>query len=208
LAIKEHFPQLPQLLQDQHGLTLSHDCLWEIACDVGAHAERLKRAEAARCRVGRAAAVTPFVTPKRVYVTLDGINYPTNLSEPDPHDPTPQKTVYQQMKVGAVYWQDDREHWHKQMTWGRESPDDFAAVLYRLACRCGYEQAEQKLFAADGRLVLGQPRHVLFRGDRHPRLVPRQRTRVGRGEKRLSLTRNRGPAPPWIRCTTAAATHC
>jgi hypothetical protein len=150
LAIKEHFPQLPQLIRDQHGLMLSHDRLWEIAQDVGTHAERLKRAEAARCRVGCRAPVTPEVTPRRVYVTLDGINYPTNLSEIDPNDPSHRKTVYQQMKVGAVYWQDDREHWHKRMTWGRESPEEFAAVLYRLACRCGYEQAAEKIFAADG----------------------------------------------------------
>lgn len=150
LATREHFPELPQLIRDQHGVTLGHDRLWEIAQDVGTHAERLKQAAAARCRVGRKLSLTPDVTPKRVYVTLDGILYPTNLSEPDPADATHQKTVYQQMKVGAVYWQDDRERWHKRMTWGRESPAEFAATLYRLACRCGYEQAEEKLFAADG----------------------------------------------------------
>lgn len=150
LATREHFPELAQLIQDQHGLALGHDRLWEIAQDVGTHAERLKQAAAAGCRVGRKLSLTPDVTPKRVYVTLDGILYPTNLSEPDPADATHRKTVYQQMKVGAVYWQDDRERWHKRMTWGRESPAEFAATLYRLACRCGYEQAEEKLFAADG----------------------------------------------------------
>jgi hypothetical protein len=150
LATKEHFPQLAQLIQDQHGLALGHDRLWEISRDVGTHAERLKRAEAACCRAGRPASVTPDVTPRRVYVTLDGILYPTNLSEPDPADSTHRKAVYQQMKVGAVYWQDEHEHWHKKRTWGRESPAEFAAALYRLACRCGYEQAEEKVFAADG----------------------------------------------------------
>lgn len=150
LATKEHFGQLPQLIQDQHGLALSHDRLWEMAQDVGTHAERLKQAAAAACRVGHALPITPEVTPRRVYVTLDGILYPTNLSEPDPADAARRKTVYQQMKVGAVYWQDEQEHWHKRMTWGRESPAEFVAVLYRLACRCGYEQAEEKIFAADG----------------------------------------------------------
>ena len=150
LATQEHFPQLAQLIQDQHGLVLGHDRLWEIAQDVGTHAERLKQAEAARCRVGRKLPITPDVRPKRIYVTLDGILYPTNLSEPDPHDPTHRKAVYQQMKVGAVYWQDERERWHKKITWGRESPAEFVPALYRLACRCGYEQAEEKIFAADG----------------------------------------------------------
>lgn len=150
LATVEHFPRLGQVMHDQHGVTLGHDRLWEIARDVGTHAERLKQAAAAGCRVGRKLSITPDVTPQRVYVTLDGILYPTNLSEPDPADPRRQKAVYQQMKVGSVYWQDERECWHKKMTWGRESPAEFAAALYRLACRCGYEQAEEKIFAADG----------------------------------------------------------
>jgi len=117
---------------------------------VGTHAERLRQAEAGRCRVGQRLPLKPDVTPKRIYVTLDGILYPTNRSEPDPNDPSRQKTAYEQMKVGAVYWQDEKERWHKRMTWGRESPQEFAAALYRLACRCGYEQAEEKVFAADG----------------------------------------------------------
>lgn len=150
LAVKEHFSELPQLIQDQHGITLKHDRLWEIVQDAGTHAERLKQAEAGRCRVGHKLPIAPDVTPQRVYVTLDGILYPTNLSEPDPHDATHQKTVYQQMKIGAVYWQDEKERWHKQVTWGRESPEEFVKALYRLACRCGYEQAEEKIFAADG----------------------------------------------------------
>lgn len=36
------------------------------------------------------------------------------------------------------------------MTWGRESPRDFRAALLRLARRFGYDQAQEKLFAADG----------------------------------------------------------
>lgn len=150
LATREHFPQLADLIADQHGLALGRERLWELAQDVGTHAERLKRAEAGRCRVGRRLPLKPNVTPKRVYVTLDGILYPTNRSEPDPKDPSRQKTAYEQMKVGAVYWQDEKERWCKRMTWGRESPQEFVAVLYRLACRCGYEQAEEKVFAADG----------------------------------------------------------
>ena len=34
--------------------------------------------------------------------------------------------------------------------WGRESPEEFGAALWRLACRCGYVEAKEKLFAADG----------------------------------------------------------
>lgn len=150
LATDTHFTRLAGLMQDQHGIVLGHQLLWELAHDVGTHAEQLRRADAAQCRQRRDAPVTPDITPKRVYVTLDGILYPTNLSEPDPDHPDQNRTVYQQMKVGAVYWQDEHEDWHKRMTWGREPPEEFAAALYRLACRCGYQQAQEKIFAADG----------------------------------------------------------
>lgn len=48
------------------------------------------------------------------------------------------------MKVGAVAWQDHASRWHKQLMWGRESPQEFGAALYRLACRYGHEQAAEK----------------------------------------------------------------
>ena len=95
-------------------------------------------------------AVTMATVPKRIYVSVDGIMYCTNQTEVDPAHPGHQRLIWQQMKVGCVYWQDVREHWHKQMIWGRESPDEFAAALWRLACQCDYAQADEKVFAADG----------------------------------------------------------
>lgn len=51
----------------------------------------------------------------------------------------------------ARRWRDEKEHWHKRVIWGQEEDFlSFAASLYRLACRCGYRQAEEKIFAADG----------------------------------------------------------
>jgi hypothetical protein len=49
-----------------------------------------------------------------------------------------------------VYWQDSQEQWHKRVLWGRESAQEFGVALYQLACRCGYRQARDKIFAADG----------------------------------------------------------
>src|SRR5262249_34210093 len=40
--------------------------------------------------------------------------------------------------------------WHKRMTWGRESPQEFGAALRRLARCCGYDEAREKIFSADG----------------------------------------------------------
>lgn len=146
LATVEHFPRLPGLLADQHGVTVSADTVMELVHDVGGHLEAVRRVEAARGRQS-AAALVPEVTPARVLVEVDGIHYCTNQVEPGRQPP---RLTWQQMKVGAVAWQDDAGRWHKQVLWGRESPQEFGAALYRLACRYGYEQAAEKLFAADG----------------------------------------------------------
>lgn len=76
--------------------------------------------------------------------------YCTNQLEPVPGKPGAFRLVWQQMKVGCVYWQDADGTWNKKMIWGRESPREFGAALFRLACRCGYREAAVKVFAADG----------------------------------------------------------
>ena len=44
LATLAHFTELPTLLKDQHGVTLSHETLIELVHDVGGQAERLRLA--------------------------------------------------------------------------------------------------------------------------------------------------------------------
>jgi hypothetical protein len=152
LATVEHFTRLEQLLADQHGVHLGHEEIWEVVHDVGGAAERLRRAEVQawrECPGLKRSWPEAEVTPRRVYVSCDGIMYCTNQSEPDLQDPQKRRLIWQQMKVGCVYWETD-SGWHKQMIWGRESPEEFGACLYRLACRCGYRQATEKIFAADG----------------------------------------------------------
>jgi hypothetical protein len=150
LATTEHFTRLPTLLFDQHAVTLSHEGLLQLVHDVGTAADRERLAEARRSAQRRIAPPAERPAPRTIYVSCDGIMYCTNRTEPDPDDPTRQRLAWRQMKVGCVYWQDDHERWHKQMTWGRESPEDFGAALWRLACRCGYQAAQEKIFAADG----------------------------------------------------------
>jgi hypothetical protein len=153
LATVEHFTRLEQLLADQHGVHLGHEEILQIVHDVGGAAERLRRAEVQAWRespILQRSWPEPDVTPRRIYVSCDGIMYCTNQREPDPHDPERRRLIWQQMKVGCVYWQDESDRWHKQMVWGRESPEEFGASLFRLACRCGYRQAAEKIFAADG----------------------------------------------------------
>lgn len=150
LATIEHFTMLPELLLSQHGVTLSHDTLLELAHDVGSAADRLRQAEAQLSVPQRSAPVCLTPAPDRIYVSVDGIMYCTNLTEPNPNRPGEKRLIWQQMKVGCVYWQDANERWQKQMIWGRESPEDFGAAVWRLACQCGYLQAKEKIFAADG----------------------------------------------------------
>lgn len=151
LATVEHFTHMPQLLFDQHGVQMSHEEILELVHDVGSQAEALRLAEAEHWRTSdRTRWPAAKFRPRRIYVSCDGIMYCTNLREPDPHHPGKQRLIWQQMKVGCVYWQDDQGRWHKRMVWGRESPQQFGASLYRLACECGYREAEEKIFAADG----------------------------------------------------------
>lgn len=151
LATLAHFPELPELLANQHGLALSHHTLVDLVHDVGGCADRLRRAEAALSVKHRAPPPSLLDRPpRRIWVSVDGTMYCTNQREPDPEHPGRQRLVWQQMKVGCVAWEDEHGAWHKQLVWGRESPEEFGAALWRLACRCGYQEAKERLFAADG----------------------------------------------------------
>jgi hypothetical protein len=153
LATVEHWTRLEQLVADQHGVHVGHEEMLELVHDAGDEAERQRRAEAQAWQVVPADQRTwpePEVTPRRLYVSCDGIMYCTNRSEPDPQDSKRRRLIWQQMKVGCVYWEDTQGRWHKQMIWGRENPEEFGAALFRLACLCGYRQAAEKIFAADG----------------------------------------------------------
>lgn len=150
LATHAHFTELPTLLEDQHHVTLSHDTLIALTHDAGRFAERLRLAEARASRKRRQPPHSHVPAPHRIWISVDGTMYCTNIREPDPEHPGQRRLVWQQMKVGCVAWEDDRGVWHKQLVWGREAPEEFGASLWRLACRCGYQQAKDKLFAADG----------------------------------------------------------
>lgn len=151
LATLSHFPQLPDLLANQHGLTLGHDTLIQLVHDVGGGADRLRQADAAASVRPRTPPKTWLAAPpRRIWISVDGIMYCTNQREPAPDHPGRKRLLWQQMKVGCVAWEDERGDWHKQLVWGRESPEEFGAAVWRLACRCGYVEAKEKLFAADG----------------------------------------------------------
>ncbi|HEX8990881.1 MAG TPA: ISKra4 family transposase [Anaerolineales bacterium] len=153
LATVEHWTRLERLVADQHGVHVGHEEMLELVHDAGGEAERQRRSEAQAWQAtpaDRRNWPTPEVTPRRIYVSCDGIMYCSNRCEPDPQKSDRRRLIWQQMKVGCVYWETGDGHWHKQLVWGRESPEEFGAALFRLACRCGYRQATEKIFAADG----------------------------------------------------------
>lgn len=154
LATVEHFTRLEQLLADQHGVHLGHEPMLRLVHDVGTAAEQERLQQADRWLQTPACERTwpaPEIFPQRLYVSCDGIMYCTNQTEPDPQNSGKPRLIWKQMRVGCVYWQDGRGCWHKRVIWGQE--DDllsFGAALYLLACRCGYREADEKIFAADG----------------------------------------------------------
>lgn len=154
LATVEHFTQLEQLVSDQHGVQLGHDPMLNLVHDVGAVAEEKRLAEVEYWNQQLPHQRTwpePEVTPERVYVSCDGIMYCTNETEPHPQHPDQQRLLWKQMRVGCVYWQDERERWHKRVIWGQEEDyQSFGASLFRAACQCGYREAKEKIYAADG----------------------------------------------------------
>jgi hypothetical protein len=153
LATLEHFPHLEQTVADQHGVHVSRDVMQTLAVTVGTAADEKRRADA---EVWQAAPPEsrrwpePEVTPKRVYVSCDGIMYCTNEVEPDPNRRGKNRLIWRQMRVGCVYWEVGEDRWEKRVLWGHEDAESFGASLYRLACRCGYREADETIFAADG----------------------------------------------------------
>ena len=154
LATTEHFTRLEQLVADQHDVHLAGETMWELVQHVGGALEEKRLVEVAYRQEHPFTKETlpkPVITPKRVYVSCDGIMYGTQETEPDLLHPGQRKQVWRQMRVGCVYWQDAKDRWHKQMIWGQEADyQSFGFALYELAVRHGYLQAEEKFFAADG----------------------------------------------------------
>ena len=207
LATLEHFTRLEQLMADQHAVHIGHDDMLQLVHDVGGVLDEQRQTDA-RWAIEHPSGIVPKVRPKQVYVSCDGMMYCTNQREPCPSDPTKMRLIWKQMRVGCVYWQDDNERWHKRVLWGQEELPIFAASLFQLACECGYREADEKIFIADGGRrgrkhwhcnqymyaqlptrnsaasfrqcrVLGNPREILRRRIRYSGLVSRVRTRLG-----------------------------
>lgn len=158
LGTSMSFEQLQTELLEQHDVRLTDSTLDRLMQQAGgvAVADRERELDAlarrprgiqreqlvSRCEGSQA--------PCRLYVSCDGITYRTRYRETDPAHPRQKRVVYQEMKVGAVFWQDRKEKWHKQIVTGRGDPERFGLDLWRLAISCGMLDAAEVIFISDG----------------------------------------------------------
>ena len=148
------FETLQDELRYQHDVRLSATILDRLMQTAGGVAER-DRAQAAATlatlpvgvvREEKVLALAPIVRPKRLYISCDGVMYPTRYRQ---EEKGRKRLIYQEMKCGTVFWQEGTT-WHKRVVSSREEPDRFGLSLWELAVRCGMLQADEVIFISDG----------------------------------------------------------
>ena len=136
LSTRMDFHELQRQLLEQHDVSVSDTTLDVLMRRAGgvAEADRQKVLDALSAKsVGverEEAVVVKLPAPKRMYVSCDGIFYPTRYKEPDPDDPEQNRIKYQEMKVGTIFWQDQKNRWHKRVVSGRDDSERFG-LAYR-----------------------------------------------------------------------------
>jgi hypothetical protein len=156
LSTYTSFAPLQEELQIQHGVRVTDSTLNLLMQTAGGVSEKDRQAELDRLqsaphglhREELIAVQRP--APQRLYVSSDGVTYRTCYREDDPDRAGEQRLIYQEMKAGAVFWQDASGKWHKQVLGGRDAPERFGLSLWELAVRCGMLTAPEVIFISDG----------------------------------------------------------
>lgn len=155
LATHMGFADLQEELYYQHEVRLSDTVLNRLAQDVGGVAEADRQEDLAALNVlpegvareTHVLSKEPIARPKRLYISCDGVMYPTRYRQ---QDGDRRRIVYQEMKCGTVFWQEGNRTWHKQVVSSRDRPEGFGLSLWELAVRCGMLQADEVIFISDG----------------------------------------------------------
>ena len=155
LATHMSFGELQEELFYQHDVQLSDTVLDRLMQQAGGVAEQDRQAAAqALCelpegvaREKQVLAEALIARPKRLYVSCDGVMYPTRYRQKEGDG---RRIVYQEMKCGTVFWQEGNDTWHKRVLSSRDDADRFGLSLWRLAVRCGMLQADEVIFISDG----------------------------------------------------------
>lgn len=89
------------------------------------------------------------VRPERLYVAADG----TTVHEKD---------GWHECKIGAIYWQDEREHRSNCYVGRFDNSEIFGWHLWLKACRCGLREAQEVVLLGDGASWIRTQRHIHF----------------------------------------------
>ena len=150
------FARLQEEMLEQHDVRLTDSTLDTLMQKVGgvAEADRQKQLDALaaqpRGHYGEQLIQVERPAPARMYVSCDGITYRTRYREDDPEHPDQKRVIYQEMKTGAVYWEDAKGHWQKQVVTGRDDPERFGLSLWKVAVECGLLDCPDVVFISDG----------------------------------------------------------
>lgn len=155
LATHMGFAELQEELQYQHDVTLSATVLNRLMQQVGGVAEKDRQAATEAlgvlpegvAREEHVLAKESIVRPKRLYISCDGVMYPTRYRQVEGDR---KRIVYQEMKCGTVFWQEGNHTWHKRVLSSRDAPERFGLSLWELSVRCGMLQADEVIFISDG----------------------------------------------------------
>lgn len=155
LATHMGFAELQEELRYQHDVALSDTVLNRLMQQVGGVAEedRKETVEAVGAlprgvaREEEALSNPAIARPKRLYISCDGVMYPTRYRQVEGDR---KRIVYQEMKCGTVFWQEGNNTWHKRVLSSRDEPERFGLCLWELAVRCGMLQADEVVFISDG----------------------------------------------------------
>jgi len=156
LATHLSFAGLQEELHYQHDVRLSDTVLDRLMHAAGgvADADRRGTMEALRAlpegvaREEASSSQPPIARPRRLYVSCDGVMYPTRYREEKEGED--RRLVYQEMKCGTVFWQEGNDTWHKRVLASRDEVERFGLSLWELAVRCGMLQADEVIFISDG----------------------------------------------------------
>lgn len=155
LATHMGFSELQEELLYQHDVHLGSTVLNRLMQRVGGVAEQDRQdvVEAVRtlpegaAREDHALSKPAIARPKRLYISCDGVMYPTRYRQAEGDR---KRIVYQEMKCGTVFWQEGNSTWHKRVICSRDDARGFGAGLWELAVRCGMLQADEVVFISDG----------------------------------------------------------
>ncbi len=149
------FAELQRELLYQHDVRLSDTVLDRLMQQVGGVADRDQAGAVKALRVlpegvareEHALSKPAIARPKRLYISCDGVMYPTRYRQVEGDH---KRLVYQEMKCGTVFWQEGNSTWHKRVISSRDDVQGFGAGLWELAVRCGMLQADEVVFISDG----------------------------------------------------------